>query len=102
MQAGDPLRAGAEGRKQDEAEEFIAIEKGPGRGPQAFLARYAYGPLNFPRTPHGERQLLPNRVEGAGDLILNRLGGVSGNLAAQRPDLARLVGEHIELVANEG
>ena len=34
--------------------------------------------------------------------MLDRLGGVGGDLGGQRPDLARLVGEHVELVANEG
>jgi hypothetical protein len=34
-------------------------------------------------------------------LILDWLGGVGGNLGGQRPDLIRLVGKHVELVANE-
>ena len=34
-------------------------------------------------------------------MVLDRLGRVGGNLAAQRPDLVRLIGEDVELVADE-
>src|SRR6476469_10294155 len=45
---------------------------------------------------------LPNGVHRASDLRLDRLSGVGGDLGGQRPDLARLIGEHVELMAEEG
>jgi hypothetical protein len=45
---------------------------------------------------------LTRRLEGLRHLMLDRLGGIGGNLRGQSPDLARLTGEDVELAADEG
>src|SRR5262245_58455337 len=79
-----------------------ANEKGLGASPGLFPR----DPVSVLGSPSKARELrwlrFAQRVERAGHLALDWLGGVGCDLGRERPDLVRLACKHVELPADEG